>query len=115
MILNGLKLYEEALRVREKTGNERDIAESLNNIGFIYSNQGQVKKALEYQLKALRIMEKIKDNRVWLFCLNNVALIYQSQGDKNKSKRIFGPDTRGLERIGLQRWYRFLIKQPRES
>ena len=57
---DALDLLQKQLEIRERIlGKEHpDTAESYNNIGLLYSRQGDYAKALEWYQKALRIAEK---------------------------------------------------------
>jgi len=50
-------------------------AGSLNNIGLIYENKGESKKALEYYESGLRLREIIGDKLGVAQSLNNIALV----------------------------------------
>ena len=61
------------------------LANSLNNIGTVYDDQGQVTQALEYYHKSLKINEEISDNVGISSNLNNIGYIYCNQGDFAKA------------------------------
>ena len=61
------------------------FSETLNNIGLIYKNQGDIPKALEYFHKSLKIREEIKDKLGIAYSLNNIGIIYNNQGDHLKA------------------------------
>ncbi len=55
-------------------------AAALNNIGYIYQQQGQIKEALDYYQHSLKIREEIKDQQGIAISLNNIGTIYDNQG-----------------------------------
>ena len=57
------------------------LANALNNIGYIYKNQGDIPLALEYYHKSLKIKEDIGNKKGIATSLNNIGYIYKSQGD----------------------------------
>ena len=57
------------------------LASALNNIGYIYMNQGDIPKALEYYHKSLRIREEIGWKEGIANSLNNIGGIYMGQGE----------------------------------
>jgi len=54
---------------------------ALNNIGFVYHSNGEIKNALSYFNDALQIQREIKDSVGIASSLNNLAYILESQGD----------------------------------
>ena len=50
-----LKYAQQSLALAEKLKYEKGIANAYNNIAFVYHNQGQIQKALEYYAEALAI------------------------------------------------------------
>jgi tetratricopeptide (TPR) repeat protein len=65
----------------EKMILQRLYALSFNNIGFIYQNNANYPKALEYLNKSLLLSEKIGDKEGMAQSLNNMAGIHQYQDD----------------------------------
>jgi len=61
------------------------LAEALNNVGYVYMNQGNNKKALEYYHKSLEAREEIEGENDIATTLNNIGMIYFNQGDIPKS------------------------------
>jgi len=71
---------EEAVKVFEQVGNPASIASSLNNIGFIYSQQGKVAEALSYHERALALFEQVGNPARIATSLNNIGEVYRRQG-----------------------------------
>lgn len=69
------------------------LSSTINNVGFIYDNEGDYVKAMEFYDKSLRISEKITDKEGMARSLLNIGTILQEQGDndgaiKNLTKAI---------------------------
>ena len=70
-------LFNEALAVQRAAGNDRDIANSLNNLGFVYSTDlADYTKSLTYHLEALSIRERLGDKGSIALSLNNIGIVY---------------------------------------
>ncbi len=65
------------------------LSYSLNNIGFLASNQNNNLKALEYYLKSLNIQEEINDKEGIAVSLNNIGAIYINQGNTKKALEFY--------------------------
>ena len=76
------------------------LADALNNIGYIYMNQGDIPKALEYYHKSLKIKEEIGDKDGIAISLNNIGVIYKNQGDIPKALEYFHKSLKIKEEIG---------------
>ena len=73
---------------------------ALNNIGYVYRNQGDIPKALEYYHKSLKIQEEIGDKSGIATSLNNIGLIYYNQGDLPKALEYYHKSLKIEEEIG---------------
>ena len=62
-----------------------------NNIGYIYSNQGEYIKALEYYTKSLAIDEKVfgSEHPEVAELYNNIGYVYYCQGDYHKALECY--------------------------
>lgn len=76
-----------ALELSEKLHYKRGIANSLNNIGnaYIYKEDHDYDKALQFQLQSLKIREEIKDKNGIAISLNNIGAIYKERLDYPKA------------------------------
>ncbi|MBC7862054.1 MAG: tetratricopeptide repeat protein [Bacteroidia bacterium] len=81
---------EQLLRLAEKNKNAppplkkfylKQMANALNNIGYLAQQQGNVPKALEFYQKSLKIDIELKDKMGVATSLNNLGYIYFNQGD----------------------------------
>jgi len=65
------------------------LAASLNNIGFIYQNQGDIPKGLECYHKSLKLEEEIGNKQGVASSLNNIGAIYDNQGEFSKALEYY--------------------------
>ncbi|HTA62422.1 MAG TPA: tetratricopeptide repeat protein [Bacteroidia bacterium] len=64
---------------------KREIAYSLKNVGYIYSEDNNIKQALDYYTKSLKTYEEIKDKEGIATSLFNIGKIYNNQGDRKQA------------------------------
>jgi len=65
----------------DENGDTLGIASLLNNLGYLYLNQDQYKKALEYQKKSLKINQDLSEQTCVAVSLNSIAETYLRKGD----------------------------------
>jgi serine phosphatase RsbU (regulator of sigma subunit)/TPR repeat protein len=82
---------------------KKSLASTLNNIGYNFTNQGNIPKALEYYHKSLKIQKEIGDKEGVASSLNNIGHIYGNQGDISKSLEFFNKSLKIQEKIGEKR------------
>lgn len=68
-----------SLKVCQKTGNEKCIGDSYNNIGLVYRIRGDHEKAVDMFYKALFIYEKNNLDNEISKVLANISFIYKAQ------------------------------------
>jgi len=78
------------------------LADALNNIGYIYMNQGDIPKALEFYHKSLKIEEELGNKKGIATSLNNIGAIYNSQGDIPKALEYYHKSLKIREEIGYK-------------
>jgi len=78
-IAKALNSYSESLKIKEKTGNKAQVANTLSNIGLIYYNQGETEKALENYSRALNYYEALGHKEGIAFMLHNIASVYHDE------------------------------------
>lgn len=54
---------------------------ALNNIGYIYDDQGKIQKALEVYLECMKIKRELGNKKGVATALNNIGYIYKNLGD----------------------------------
>ena len=84
-----VNLTEEALEQKLSTSQNRSLFNllggSLRSIGFIYNNQDNLPKALEYYYRCLKIYEELKDDKRIGSCLYTIGNIYKNQDNLSKA------------------------------
>lgn len=66
-----------------KKNYKKHLAASLNNIGYLANNQGEITKSLDYFHRSLKIQEEIGEKRGMAESYNNIGAIYKKQEDLN--------------------------------
>lgn len=74
-----------SLRIGNKIGWGKGIAQSYTNIGIIYRNNGNYSEALKKHFAALKINEEIGDKKAIAISYNNIGLIYWNQGHNSEA------------------------------
>lgn len=84
-------LFTQALAIqRTVSGNDVQVANSLNNLGFVYSTDlADYSKSLSYHLEALAIREKTNDKGSIALSLNNIGIVYERLHDYSHALSYF--------------------------
>jgi len=77
--------YTRALKLREKAGDKKGIAESTNNLGSLYSYQNDTRAAIACYEKAVKLYEEIGDIQGSAQSLNNMGNGYNNIGNHQKA------------------------------
>jgi serine phosphatase RsbU (regulator of sigma subunit) len=75
-------------------------AVALNNFGFLYDEQGDIPKALEYYFASIKIHEQIENKSGIASSLNNIGFIYKNQGNIQKALEYYHKSLMIKEEIG---------------
>ena len=78
---------------------KKHYASSLNNLGLISSNKGDIIQALYYYDKSLKIQKEIGDKKGMATSLNDLGAIYSDQGDIQKALNYYGKSLKIQEEI----------------
>jgi len=73
--------YEEALRLRQESGDGAGVAEVLNGMGLIARNRGELDRAEELHERALSILQRTEQRRAIASTLNNLGAVAYVRGD----------------------------------
>lgn len=92
--------FQESLTMREKLGDQRDIAICLNNIGTIYTYTGDLDLALETHQKALDIRQKLGNPLDIGSSLGNIADVYGYKGNFNTALNYYLQGKEKFEEAG---------------
>ncbi|MBN4066038.1 tetratricopeptide repeat protein, partial [Candidatus Amoebophilus asiaticus] len=84
----GKNLNKKTLLKSKKTF-KKGLASAYIGIGFIYDDQGEIEKALEYYFLSLKIQEEIKDKKGMADSYNNIGAIYSNQGEIEKTLKYY--------------------------
>ncbi|MFN3195336.1 MAG: adenylate/guanylate cyclase domain-containing protein [Chlorobiota bacterium] len=89
----GQELYEKAYDIYDNLPQTVEIKKSkasiLGNIGFMYRNQSDYPKALDYYQKSLLIFEEINNKQGIAANLGNIGTIYDYQGDFDRALEYY--------------------------
>lgn len=73
--------FARALELQRELGLARDVATSLNNLGFVYSTDlAQYDVALEHHHDALAVRERLGDSSTIALSLNNIGIVHARMG-----------------------------------
>lgn len=84
-----LEYYTIALKLAEKSGNERFTSNVHHNMARVYDNQGNYTKALEHLFTSLRLKEKNHDKKGIANTLGHIGNIYYAQNDTKSMDYYF--------------------------
>jgi serine phosphatase RsbU (regulator of sigma subunit)/Tfp pilus assembly protein PilF len=75
----------------------------LNNIGIIYDDRGEVKKALEFYFKCIEIDNELKNKQGVASSYNNIGLAYKNQGRIEEGLNYYTKALKIQEEIGYKK------------
>lgn len=84
-----LAVYEEALRIFQGAGTEREVGLTFDGIGTVFLLMGQRKEALNYKERALVICKRLADAFCEACTLNEIGTIYRFSGQYEKALEYF--------------------------
>ncbi|MBM3267758.1 MAG: tetratricopeptide repeat protein [Candidatus Sericytochromatia bacterium] len=82
-----LSCHNEALRLRERVGDQEGTANSLNNIGMIEASLGRLGEAEADYGRAFQIFCKIGNRPGATMALNNLGDVHLKQGDVDRAEK----------------------------
>ncbi|MFM6265001.1 MAG: tetratricopeptide repeat protein, partial [Dolichospermum sp.] len=73
------------------TGDHPDVAQSLNNLAFLYNSQGKYTEAEPLYIQALEMRQRLftGDHPDVATSLNNLAGLYNSQGKYTAAEPLY--------------------------
>jgi predicted ATPase/class 3 adenylate cyclase len=89
-----------ALGIAQRTGNPDEIAHSYYLLGTLYTDLGNIDKAIKYRQRALGIYEETKDLPGQARVHNNLGVDYYYHGDWEKAKEYYHRSLEIREKIG---------------
>ncbi|MEO8761592.1 MAG: tetratricopeptide repeat protein [Bacteroidia bacterium] len=81
--------FKKCWQIREKLGNEKELAATLSKIAIAYYQKGDYKTALELNLRALAIFEKLNDNDALSLMYNNIAQLYEEMKQYDEALKYY--------------------------
>ncbi|MBU7581766.1 MAG: tetratricopeptide repeat protein [Nostoc sp. TH1S01] len=96
--------FETALKLWQKTGNIKQQATTLNELGFIYNALGDKQQALVFFNQSLSLREQVKDIAGQAVTLNNIGGVYDALGDKKKALAYYNQSLPLSQQLGDQIW-----------
>ena len=84
-----LAAYQSALRLRRDLGDERQLAQSYDNVGYIYFLQGEYDHALVYWQQALELHRKGGEAGGLLASTQNMGFLQLAQGRWAEAMKSF--------------------------
>src|SRR5581483_201638 len=72
-----IPLFRQALRIREKIGDRKGMADSYFNLGVAYDHVGDLARSLEYLREAVHMREQIQDQRGLIAALNSMGSVFR--------------------------------------
>ncbi|MBE9227183.1 tetratricopeptide repeat protein [Phormidium sp. LEGE 05292] len=83
-----LQTYQQVLQLQKKLNNQAGIAETLDNIGEVYTSLSEYKQALDVLQQALTIRQKLNDKAGIGETLNNLGYVYRLLGEYPKALEL---------------------------
>ena len=87
-----LESYEKAYTLRQEIGLESAQAATLNSIGLVYYDLGELGRALDYYQRAQSLLQRSEnsaDLKTTALILNNIGQVYSEQGELEKAKEAY--------------------------
>lgn len=81
----------------------RLAATPFNNIGLVFKNIGNPKKAWEYQRKCEKLCRKYHDSTTLSSCLNNLGILAKNDGDLDQAMKYYKEGLSIAEAIGYKK------------
>ncbi len=94
-----LDAFEESLRLAEEAGMVRAEGYALSNASDLYTERGQVDRALDYCNRSLQIFERLEDPVMVSACKANQAKAERSRGNLEEAEALYHDSLRALEGI----------------
>ena len=76
-----LHFFQQALKLRQESGDKKGVASLYNNLGNVYENQGDYLSALDYYQRSLRLREELRDTTRTMRAYYNMAIVQESMGN----------------------------------
>jgi diguanylate cyclase (GGDEF)-like protein len=88
--LRAIELFRQAMVIQRAGGSPAELANSLNNLGFVYSTDlADYQRSLEYHRQALTLREKIGDSAAIALSLNNIGIVHGRLSQHDRAVSYF--------------------------
>jgi serine phosphatase RsbU (regulator of sigma subunit)/Tfp pilus assembly protein PilF len=101
-----IELVDKALLKYSDTAKERLLlmkAASINNLGILALDRGEIMECLEYYKKSLPVFEQIGNKDFLAQAYNNIGFVYENQGDISRGMEYYFKSLKLREEIGDKR------------
>ncbi|MFP4609045.1 MAG: tetratricopeptide repeat protein [Candidatus Aenigmatarchaeota archaeon] len=95
--------WKEGMKIAEKIGVEKEVAQAHHDLGSLYFRQGKYDKALNLMEKALELREDIGDDKGIADTLNNIAVVYDDKRELDKALDYYEKSLKIEKKIGDKR------------
>lgn len=106
--------YQDALNLSNKVANKveklKGRSTALGNIGIIFSDKGEMDKALKYLKDALKIRKEIGDRQGEAFTLDGIGIIFSVKGEMDKALNYHQDALKIHKEIGDRQGEAFALK-----
>ncbi|HTB06182.1 MAG TPA: tetratricopeptide repeat protein [Bacteroidia bacterium] len=85
----GLEYTLKSLKIMEVIGSKSALAQSYNNLGYMYEEQGDLYTSIQYYDKSLALRKVLNDMKGLSNVTNNIGLAYEQLGDTNKALQYY--------------------------
>jgi tetratricopeptide (TPR) repeat protein len=93
-------MYEQALQTFERLDDVHGMAQTYNNLGLVYADQGEWERAIEMYEQALQTFERLDDVHGMAQTLGNLGLVYARQGEWERTIEMYEQALQTFERLG---------------
>ncbi len=95
--------WREGVRIAEEAGDDKEIAQTLHDIGTLNFRRAAYDKALDLLEEALQIREDLEDKKSIATSLNNIGVVYQNKAELDKALEHFEKSLEISRKIGDKR------------
>ncbi|RLD86234.1 MAG: hypothetical protein DRJ02_09010 [Bacteroidetes bacterium] len=99
-----LEYGNEALALAQELKYTKGIAQSYNDMGIIFIDQGNYQKAIEWFNKSLAIRTKLQDSAGMAALYNKIGIVYQKKGQLKKALENQIEALKIYENLGSDLW-----------
>ncbi|MBK7818092.1 MAG: tetratricopeptide repeat protein [Sphingobacteriaceae bacterium] len=70
--------------MQEAIGDKKGVASSLNNLGVIYTNLGQILSAIDVYKRCLKIQEALNEKKIWVLPFTTLVTFINYRRSRKK-------------------------------